>query len=283
MISFIILHYKNIIDTCECIESIKNLKDKNISIVVVDNNTLNKDDEKKLNKYKVDLIKLDSNMGYAKANNVGCKHAIEKYKPDFLCVINNDTVIKDKDFCKKIRDDYKEYEFDLLGPRIDTNNGDSVNPFPVYKTLEEVENKIEYNYKLIKIYKSRFLSFLLSIYLKLHKSKKEKPVNGEKLEKGIALHGCAIVFSKKYYKRYKDVFYNETFLYHEEEFLYQRIMRDNLLSIYDPNFNIYHKEGASLNTRFDGDRRKKLVFRHEEIVKSLMLLKKVIIEGEEDE
>ena len=94
MISFIVLHYKNINDTIECIRSIlKQKTNKKISIVVVDNDTLNDFDEKKLKKFDVDLIKLDSNLGFAKANNIGCKHAINKYNPDFLCVINNDTVI----------------------------------------------------------------------------------------------------------------------------------------------------------------------------------------------
>ena len=47
MVSFVILHYKNIKDTLECIESILKLEtNKKKSIIVVDNNTLTEQDEK---------------------------------------------------------------------------------------------------------------------------------------------------------------------------------------------------------------------------------------------
>ena len=63
MISFVILNYKNINDTIECIESIKkiNYDQKKVSIVVVDNNSMNNEEEKKIKKYTKDLILLDDN------------------------------------------------------------------------------------------------------------------------------------------------------------------------------------------------------------------------------
>lgn len=279
MIGFVILHYKNITDTVECIDSILSLNtEKKISIVVVDNNTLNDSDEKILSSYNIDLIKLDDNMGFAKANNIGCNYLVKKYSPDFLCVINNDTVINQKDFIEKIYNCYETYDFDMLGPKIITDNGESVNPFPVYKNLYEIDNAIKKSRKLIYIYKSAFLTFLLNIYIKV-KGLFIQPrhmVNGEIIEKNVGLHGCALVFSKKYYEKYDTVFYNETFLYHEEEFLYQRVIRDSLTSIYDPNIEIFHKEGASLNNSFGNSEREKLIFRNKEIVKSLNLLKQFI-------
>ena len=157
MISFVILHYKNIKDTLECIESIQSnisYDKKKISIVVVDNNTLSKDETKILKKYTNDVILLSENKGFANGNNAGCEYAIKKYNPDFLCVINNDTIIEQKDFIDEIYRAYKEYNFDIMGPKIITNDGDSVNPFYAYESLEEIEEKIKYHSKLIKIYKS---------------------------------------------------------------------------------------------------------------------------------
>ena len=88
-IAFVILHYKNLKDTIECIESIQKIDAKNeTKIIVVDNHSLDKSEEKILRKYTIDLILLKENMGFAKGNNAGCKFAIEKYNPDFLCVIN---------------------------------------------------------------------------------------------------------------------------------------------------------------------------------------------------
>ena len=99
MISFIILHYKNIKDTIECIESIRKLKTKkSVSIIVVDNHTLSKEELKKIKEYTEDVILLKENMGFAKANNKGCEYAVKKYHPDFLVVINNDTILSQDNF-----------------------------------------------------------------------------------------------------------------------------------------------------------------------------------------
>ena len=286
MVSFVILHYKNLKDTIECIESIKNnisYKQSEISIVVVDNNSLNTSEEKELKKYTDDLILLDENKGFAKGNNIGCDYAIKKYNPEFLCVINNDTVINQSDFIDEIYKMYDKYEFDILGPKIITNNGDSVNPFYAYETIDVINEKISYSKKLIKIYQNIILRNLLKIYLKVKYTfiKQKHLENGKKSQLNVALHGCALIFSKKYYKKYKDVFYNETFLYHEEEFLNYRKNRDKLITLYDKDLEIFHKEGSSLDLSFESDYYKKMIFRNEEIIKSLTLLKKVIEENKE--
>ena len=200
MISFVILHYKNLKDTIECIESINNLDTKeDISIVVVDNNSLNKDEEKEIRKYIKDLIINEDNLGFAKANNIGCSYAIKKYSPDFLCVINNDTIIEQKDFIEEIKKCYEETKFDIMGPKILTDGGESVNPFPVYTTLEKVKERISYHNKLIKIYNNKILRIMLNIYIRT-KRLFVKPlhlVNGEDSEYNVGLHGCALIFSKK--------------------------------------------------------------------------------------
>ncbi|MBE6149982.1 MAG: glycosyltransferase family 2 protein [Firmicutes bacterium] len=272
MISFIILHYKNIKDTIECIESIKKINGK-YNIIVVDNNSTDKKEEKLIKKYCDDFIKLDENLGFAKANNIGCKYAIDKYKPDYLVVSNNDIVIEDEDFINKINKEYKKSKFDILGPKINTDNGQSVNPFPVYKTKEEVIKQINKTKKLIKIYNNILLRNIFNIYMNIKYKFKEKKLvyNGNNRECNVALHGCFIVFSKKYFERYEHVFYNETFLYHEEEFLYQRIIKDKLISIYEPSLEVFHKEGASLDFNYKNNY-KKLIFKNNEIIRSLELL-----------
>lgn len=278
-IVFIILHYKNINDTIECIESIKQLKNSEESaIVIVDNNSLNEKEEEILRTYTDDLVLLTENLGFAKGNNAGCNLAIDKYKPDFLCVINNDIVIEQQDFIEEIKNCYQKTFFDIMGPKIFTDGGESVNPFPVYDTLEVVKKKIQYHEKLLRIYNNIILRNLLSIYLKIKLlfKKNESMKNGLYSEKNVALHGCALVFSKKYYKKYENVFYPETFLYHEEEFLNYRKNKDHLITYYDSNLEVFHKEGSSLNETFKKNNYKKLIFRNKEILKSLYLLKDVM-------
>jgi len=98
-------------------------------------------------------------------------------------------------------------------------------------------------------------------------------VNGKKIELNVSLHGCSIIFSDKYVSKYKYPFYNETFLFHEEEFLYNRVIKDSLISMYDPNLKVFHKEGSSINKKNKTKRLSKL-FRESERLKSLELLLK---------
>lgn len=282
-ICFIILHYKNLKDTIECIESIQKLnKHEEAAIIVVDNNSLDENGVKEIKKYTEDLLILKENMGFAKGNNAGCKLAIQKYNPLFLCVINNDIVIDQKDFLEEIERCYQITNFDIMGPKIITSGGESVNPFPVYNTLEEVEEKIKYHEKLIKIYHSKILRSLLLWYMKVKRlfKKTVHMENGQESKYDVALHGCALIFSKKYYQQYEDVFYHETFLYHEEEFLNYRKNHDHLITYYDKDLELFHKEGSSLNESFKDQNYEKLIFRNEEIVKSLRLLREVMIKNQ---
>lgn len=269
---YVILHYKNIKDTIECLESIRKKYDS--PIVVVDNATLKDNEKKQIEFYTNDIIMLDENKGFAKANNIGCKYAKEKYKPDYLVVINNDIVIIDNKFEEKINECYKKSKFDMLGPKIITNNGDSVNPFRAYSTLEEVEKAINNTKRNLSIFESKIKRSLFNIYHRIKYSiiKENHLQNGEIDAQGVALHGCALVFSKKYYEKYDDVFYNETFLYHEEEFLLYRVNRDKLISYYNSSIECFHKEGSSLNFTYNDKIYEKEIFRNKEILKSLSLL-----------
>lgn len=277
---FVILHYKNMSDTVECVESIKKLDDES-KIVIVDNHSGNKEDDKKLKKIADDLIITKENLGYANGNNVGIELARKKYDPDFIAVINNDTIIEQKNFIKLVNEIYKEEKFDAFGPKIITKEGDSVNPFPCYKNIDEVNAAIKKSEKLIKIYKSSILSFILKTYLNIKYSIKkiQHLKNGEERKRDVSLHGCAIIFSKKYLKKYKDAFYKGTFLYHEEEFLEYRRSRDNLIYVYDPKVEIFHKEGSSLKYKYNKKYNDSMIFREENIKKSLIELRSVMLEN----
>ncbi len=279
MTSFVILHYKNIQDTLECIASIQKQKGE-YSIIVVDNGTLTTSEKEKLIDVVPDIICNEDNLGFAKGNNIGCTYATLHYHPDYLVVLNNDIVLQGDDFILKIEKAYNKVKFDFMGPKIITDGGESVNPFPVYRTLDEVEQAISTSKKLICIYHSVILTFLLNSYISLKRMvcKPRHLENGEKSCRDIAVHGCCIVFSKKYYERYDNIFYPGTFLYHEEEFLDYRRKKDGLISYYDSSITVFHKEGASLNLSFQNKERKKLIFRNREIVRSLGLLKKIMLE-----
>lgn len=281
-LAFVILHYRNTKDTIECIDSIKkSLKSKDYKIVVVDNNSGNDNDSDMLKKKVDDLIVSNENLGFAKGNNLGIDLAKEKYNPEFIAAINNDTLIEQTSLIEDIEKIYKEVPFDVLGFKILTNNGYSVNPFPSYKTLDEVEKAINKSNRLINIYESPIKRKLLKFYLKMKHTIKDVnyPSNGSCRMEDVSLHGCALIFSKKYLRKYDDAFYKGTFIYHEEEFLEYRRKKDNLKFVYDPSIVIFHKEGSSLNYNYSENYYKKLIFREQNVIKSLTLLKQIMEEN----
>ena len=108
------------------------------------------------------------------------------------------------------------------------------------------------------------------------------PVNGSKILTKAPLHGCCLIFSKDYIDKYKYPFYNETFLFHEEEFLYQRVIKDNLVSLYDPSLTVFHKEGSSIKKSNKKERLSKL-FREKTRLESLYVLLDVMQGRSKDE
>lgn len=94
----IILHFGNRKDTEECLNSLKNLDYDNFEIIVIDNDK--------------------DNRGFAGGNNIGIKKAMEK-GADYILLLNNDTIVDQPDFLKKLVDaGEKNEKVGILGPII---------------------------------------------------------------------------------------------------------------------------------------------------------------------
>jgi hypothetical protein len=70
-------------------------------VVVVDNGSTDDSvDFVKMNFPMVDVLALDKSYGFARGNNEGIKYALERYKPEYVVLLNNDTVIVQKNWLK---------------------------------------------------------------------------------------------------------------------------------------------------------------------------------------
>ena len=272
---FVILHYKNLKDTLECIESIKaKITCNDYKIIVVDNNS--NDDStvylKKVKDSKVEFIFSDENLGFAKGNNLGCSYAITKYHPKFLIVINNDTLIIQNDFLERIENKYKKNKFHILGPYIE---GKDLKPQNPYLNVIVGKNAIIKNLLKIRIYiiLEKFnLNFIRNIFKKY---KKEVDFDFNIERNNIALMGAALIFSEDYYKKYDEVFYSKTFMYCEEDILYYFVQKDNLISIYDPTIKIFHKE-ESTTLKLNKSTKQQKLFKMKNQIDSLKRFLKLI-------
>ncbi len=140
-VAVVILNWNGSEDTVECLESLRQITYSNYSIIVVDNassdNSLEKirryckgeievkstffkyclknkpvktaeytkEQSEKIgfNSAEVVLIKNDKNYGFAEGNNIGIRYGLNNLDPDYILLLNNDTVV-DRDFLRELID-----------------------------------------------------------------------------------------------------------------------------------------------------------------------------------
>lgn len=301
---YVILHYneKSLKDTFECIQSLKKISSKkDYKIIIVENGSNDKSKEILENKYKdddnIDVVISNENLGFANGNNLGCNEAIKKYRPDYLIVLNNDTYIRQNNFLEKIEEIYSKEKFDILGPYIYDKNLKPQNPqLNLLTNVLDIEKILKKNRKDLSDINQMNINFKIKKILKkiINSNKKVEKIIRKILNKqlveveekiansyqyNIGLHGSALIFSKKYYNKYLNIFYNKTFMYREEDILYHRVLRDNLISIYSPELEVYHKEDSSTDAILNSEIMKQK-FILENQIKSLEVYRELLIKGE---
>ena len=115
----IILNYN---DSNNCLKLYNQIKDYKCldGIIFVDNNSKETSykDLKSINDKKVDVIRLNSNEGYAHGNNEGIKYVIKKYKECNLIISNPDIEISEANLKGLLNQISSNKDISLLGPTI---------------------------------------------------------------------------------------------------------------------------------------------------------------------
>ncbi|MFH2013880.1 MAG: glycosyltransferase family 2 protein [Patescibacteria group bacterium] len=110
----VIVHYSGLKDTKECLKSLEKLDYSNYEIIVIDNSNNQEFNE------RVKTIKSKKNIGFAGANNLGLKYAMNN-NADYILLLNNDTIVDSK-FLKKL----VESNYDLCSSKIYYHNSKKV-------------------------------------------------------------------------------------------------------------------------------------------------------------
>lgn len=258
--AFVILHYNTLDETHKCINSIKQLTGaEKAKIVVVDNASPNNTGSILAEEYEsdtmVDVLLRNENGGFSSGNNAGCEYAVQKYDPAFLIVVNNDVEFVQKDFLMEVSKEYENSAFDILGPDIINpikkihQSPISVNP----PTKKQVDRTILFNQLSLAFY------ILLSSMIKKYFQKQENMQhenNYDKRQKNVCLMGACLIYSRKYIKSKKKIFYPETFLYYEEFIQADWCMKNNKMVVYSPDLYVYHLEGSATNSIDSNDKQR---------------------------
>lgn len=280
IVSFVILHYENIDETVECINSILNLKSDFVKIVVVDNgskkNKLYFIEEKYNYISNVHFIHSEQNLGFAKGNNLGFEYAKYNLKSDIIILSNNDIIYKQNNFIEKLIEEFNEKKFDVAGPKI-IRKFDGINQNPeikVFNTVRDVKRRIR-NLRILYI-----LGFfgLDNYFLKIFNRNFVYTNSNTSDIEDYQLHGACLIFANNYIKKF-DGLYNKTFMYGEESILKYLCDVNSLKMCYLPKLEILHLEGASVSSTFGKGRNNRLFFYKNNIKSCLELVKLMKNEG----
>ncbi|HBM99060.1 MAG TPA: glycosyl transferase family 2 [Ruminococcus sp.] len=273
-ICFVILHYLTDNDTIECVESIENLDgaDK-AKIVIVDNFSDNGSIEKveaAVNKFdNCKILYSNKNLGFARGNNIGYSYIKKKFSNPFVVVLNNDTVIKQRDFITKIIDTYNKTPYAVLGPDIiSLVDGGHQNPLGKIPSKKKIKKDIN-KYRLLLVLSKLGIYNLMQKHFGTNRNGKainpEKPQSEEITDR--VLHGSCLIFSPDFTSVMNEAFCPDTFLYKEEYILARRCTKKRLKMLFNSDIEIFHKEDSSTN-RVVSTAKKKREFLFKNLIKS---------------
>lgn len=277
-ISFVILNYKTYGESIACAESILSTQTwEDLAIVIVDNGSKNESVEKLKEHFvdepRVHIVVSEDNLGFAKGNNLGISYARTHFDADFIVAANSDIIFEQKDYCQMLAAIYEEKPYAVLGGDIiDASRTQHFNPVArerVY-TLNYMRKQIVVSwakaamFRLIKLF---HLKKAVAGHYGIvtndagadvkdgSKNLTTREVEGRSVAadsriedelENVLLHGCCMVFSKDYFAEF-DGFFEQTFLYAEEEIVYYLAAKKGLRMLYTPRVSCMHKESVTTN------------------------------------
>ena len=252
MTVFVILHYQALKETLDCVRSIKNNIAKDYKIIIVDNLSPNNSGEQLKKQFSQDnriVVVVDrENCGFAKGNNIGYQEA-KRYDPDYIVVLNSDTVLLQSNFLVLVEEAYKKYKFDVLGPDIySTKANYHQNPQRhTNYTLRELKRQ----YRKLT-FKDRYKWILRIKYFifRTHRYNNSRYTRAEEIQTDVVLHGAFYIFSHQFIEKHNECFYSNTFMYYESYILHHMGMREKMRFLYYPAIKVNHLEDASTDNTY---------------------------------
>lgn len=217
----IILNWNNFEDTDRCIQSLLEINDNRINIVIVDNGSTDKSVSLFKQKYsQFPLLISDSNKGYAGGMNLGIKYALEN-SADYIILSNNDI----------------EYPPDFLEPMLEL--------FQSNKSIGIVSPKVLYSKDREKIYcAGADFKLLRGAGVAAFQGKEACEYANEVREITMA-EGSCLLAKKEVFE--KAGLLSEDFFMYFEDLEFSDRVRKYFKIYYTPKSVIYHKGGAGTN------------------------------------
>lgn len=304
-ISFVVLHYLVYALTDACIESILETSEKNehyaVDIIVVDNASNNGSCEKLMDKYaserNIHFIENEENLGFSRANNIGYQYAIQQLSPDYVFVVNNDTLIEQRDIFTRMENIYKHTNAFIIGPDVKTVDGSHQSPMLVKpRSRSEIQycifafskanEKLEIFLKSSIADKRMYVKSILCEFMNKVRRLVGRVLHSEAaIHRGLSniqafrsephmnplLQGAALIFTPLFIQTKELPFEPETFLYCEEDILALRCKYHKWLTYYSPDICVTHLDDGATNALL-GNQNKKNAFLAQHSLESAKVL-----------
>lgn len=216
-ICIIILNWNAYEVTRECLLSLIHISYLNYTIILVDNGSSDNSVNKLSEEFKqIYFLKLDKNYGFTGGNNKGIVYTINKFKPDYILLLNNDTEVNN-DFLSKL-----------------------IIPFMNDETIYATVPKICFFDKKNKIwYAGGKVSKFTGIVTEFGKNKKDSFTTSIQRKTGF-INGCAVLLSIIAINNIGLL--DEMFFAYSEDTDYSlRILKSEHSMVYVPESVVYHK------------------------------------------
>lgn len=247
LLSIIIINYNTFRLTCDCIQSIKKTVHVDYEILLVDNNSKEKDPEEFLKLFPfIRLITLKENVGFGRANNIG----MEASAGDYFLLLNSDTIVLENTINETVFYINNHTYVDVLGCRVQYPDGNKQLTVFAYGGELKLLSAIKFFFKKNAIIKQceRVLTYIIKKIKGqkqlLNQAIQDEPVpnynNGERIG---SLMGVFLLIRRSVFLSTKG-FDPDFFMYYEEtEWFLKRLRCHNI--VYYPKVSVIHYYGKS--------------------------------------
>ena len=267
IVSFVILHYKDIEVTDRCVRSILQMEDpeNRIRILIVDNDIGEKWEKRQQlqscygQDSRITVLPIMENGGFSYANNKGYRLAREQEEISYIIVLNNDIEFPQKNFLELLDKSYEQHSCHVLGPDIiRQGTGEHQNPMDTrLRTREEAQFTVRMNRLALKFYPVLYplVSWKLNREEKTRlQQKAENETFYQTVQENIVPFGACLIFTPEFVKLEEVAFTPETQFFYEEYILTGRCRKKGYRIVYDPALQAYHESGAATKSSFSAAR-----------------------------
>ncbi|MFD1597918.1 glycosyltransferase family 2 protein [Halobellus rarus] len=108
-VGIVVLTWENYGETSDCLDSLESISYPNYRVVVVDNGSEDGSLERLRREYEwCEFVANDENLGFARGNNAGIRHALDA-GVDYVLLLNDDTIVTE-DFLEPLVETAERYE-----------------------------------------------------------------------------------------------------------------------------------------------------------------------------